>query len=69
MYSLKNHQDGERNQDDWDEEYDAGKTKKVKKKPWKEDEDKNEVKINIFQRLQDFRYHTKVCSVRIGFVI
>ena len=61
LYSLKNHCDGERNQDDWDEEYDAGKVKKVKKKEqWKEDEDPNRVKVNSFQKLQDLRYHTKV---------
>lgn len=62
LYTLKNHRNGERNQDDWDEEYDAGKVKKVKKKQWKDEEDPNQVKVNSFQRLQDFRYHTKVCE-------
>ena len=65
LYSLKNNRDVERNQDDWDEEYDAGKVKRVKnKQQWREDEeDPNQVKVNSFQKLQDLRYHIKVCSL------
>eukprot|EP00111_Clytia_hemisphaerica_P005319 TCONS_00015364-protein len=58
LYSLKNQHEGERKQDDWDEDYDAGKTKKVKKQAkeesgWKKD------KGNAFQKLQDYRNFSK----------
>ena len=68
LYFLKNNRDGERNQDDWDEEYDAGKVKKVKnKQQWREDEeDPNQIKVNSFQKLQDLRYHIKVCSLQLS---
>ena len=48
LYSLKNHSEGERRQDDWDEEYDAGKTKKVKRAP-KEERNGKEDKGNVFK--------------------
>ena len=64
VYSMKNRDEDkkEKYQDEWDEEYDAGKIKKNKnKRPYYEDdEDRCKKKSNEFQKLQDFRNQTKV---------
>jgi len=60
LYTLKNSKDGEQRQDEWDEEYDAGKTKKVKKPRRTEDyDDEYKPATNSFQQLQNYRNNNK----------
>lgn len=61
MYTLKTKCEGERNQDKWDEDYDAGKTKKVKNKSKQSnDQIRYESSFNSFQSLQSMRNNSKV---------
>lgn len=65
VYNMKNHDEDkkEKYQDEWDEEYDAGKVKKNKsRRPYEDEEDRYKKKNNEFQKLQDFRNQTKVTS-------
>lgn len=59
LYSLKNSDAKERTQDEWDEEYDAGKTKKVKKLRHDENGAGKHDGGNIFQKLQNHRNTNK----------
>ena len=58
---------GERQQDEWDIEYDTGKTKKVKTK--KEEKKFNFKKHNLFQAEQDHRNFIKVNPFLLYFYI
>lgn len=60
-YSMSNRDDGERAQDEWDEEYDAGK---VEKRKITRDNDSTNRSVNAFQQLQGYRNYTKVIIYR-----
>ena len=62
VYTIKNRDDGETAQDDYDEEYDMGKLKKQKIKCYEQQDETshNRKAMNVFQDLQDYRNYTKV---------